>query len=540
MEYEDEYEYDMGSEGYGMSESLPDENEAQKSPFNFFAYDSVFFCSEDQVKKDMEGMMKEFVEGFGLSEGLAFSILLKSKLNMKKAELALQDDISMIPTLAKLDSLYIKASDCPICLDEYQNGSEIYGSNCEHKCCKTCFRGYIEMEIQLNHQLPFKCIQEGCNEFISLETVQSFLSNHLKPKLSKNLLNSIVLNSEKLKFCPGANCDLIIKFNELLKTNKPINIRCNCNTCFCSLCNRDAHLPLSCELYAEWESLNKSGNDIYSDTWIKLRTKKCPQCQTPIEKNKGCMHMTCRTCSHDFCWLCMKDWSKHGSETGGFYRCNMYNPDDEDVKSKSKMASDLERFKFLSERFIQHRNSVEHSQKKKFKMMNEYNEIIKELQLPNDDYLLHSMNLIIDCRRAIAYSYGVAHFLKEPAKLQFFQFLQNQAESFLENLDHDTDKEIKDFVNKEVSNSFLDEYYIWSNNIKIKTQTLKSYFNEIFFELENGLPSVKGGLSLEKSDSLYKVKEDPTNWICPICTLANDLTVDRCDACENQRPENIV
>ena len=28
--------------------------------------------------------------------------------------------------------------------------------------------------------------------------------------------------------------------------------------------------------------------------------------------------------ANEFCWLCLGDWSKHGSATGGFYKCNIY------------------------------------------------------------------------------------------------------------------------------------------------------------------------------------------------------------------------
>ncbi len=97
--------------------------------------------------------------------------------------------------------------------------------------------------------------------------------------------------------------------------------------------------------------------------WIMVNTKQCPKCHRPIEKNQGCMHMTCsqvrpaarawrtrgsRTpasaaargaatgcvraviaprcaasqCKYEFCWLCSGDWKEHGERTGGYYNCN--------------------------------------------------------------------------------------------------------------------------------------------------------------------------------------------------------------------------
>uniref|UniRef100_A0A2N9EMM7 RING-type domain-containing protein n=1 Tax=Fagus sylvatica TaxID=28930 RepID=A0A2N9EMM7_FAGSY len=58
---------------------------------------------------------------------------------------------------------------------------------------------------------------------------------------------------------------------------------------------------------------------------ILANSKPCPKCKRPIEKNQGCMHMTCTPpCKFEFCWLCVGAWADHGERTGGFYACNRY------------------------------------------------------------------------------------------------------------------------------------------------------------------------------------------------------------------------
>lgn len=38
-----------------------------------------------------------------------------------------------------------------------------------------------------------------------------------------------------------------------------------------------------------------------------------------------CASLACRCkCGHQWCYMCKGDWSKHGSHTGGHYKCNIY------------------------------------------------------------------------------------------------------------------------------------------------------------------------------------------------------------------------
>ena len=40
--------------------------------------------------------------------------------------------------------------------------------------------------------------------------------------------------------------------------------------------------------------------------------------------------MTCASCKHEFCWMCMGLWKDHGNASGGYYKCNKF---EEDKKS---------------------------------------------------------------------------------------------------------------------------------------------------------------------------------------------------------------
>jgi hypothetical protein len=63
--------------------------------------------------------------------------------------------------------------------------------------------------------------------------------------------------------------------------------------------------------------------------------KKCPKCGVFMERTQGCNHITCK-CGHQWCFMCKADWSTHGSATGGYFRCNIYEA------SKSKKHVDWE------------------------------------------------------------------------------------------------------------------------------------------------------------------------------------------------------
>jgi len=70
--------------------------------------------------------------------------------------------------------------------------------------------------------------------------------------------------------------------------------------------------PLAqCERLRAWRQ--KEQGESENSQWLYAHTKPCPTCQSPIQKNDGCNHMTCSKCRGEFCWICLGPWASHGT-----------------------------------------------------------------------------------------------------------------------------------------------------------------------------------------------------------------------------------
>jgi hypothetical protein len=56
-------------------------------------------------------------------------------------------------------------------------------------------------------------------------------------------------------------------------------------------------------------------NNTSSKPLLKKIGKRCPKCGIYISKDGGCNHMKCSMCSYEFCWVCLRALSTHGSDS---------------------------------------------------------------------------------------------------------------------------------------------------------------------------------------------------------------------------------
>jgi len=258
---------------------------------------------------------------------------------------------------------------CPICFNDYK-ASGVYTSCCGHNFCRGCCKTYLEMKITDGPECLFaKCMNPECKQLIDENTYKKIVSPELMKSYSNHFLRSFVADNPLVKWCPAPSCTYSIRCE---RRGRQEAVECNCGFRFCFNCcdyNIGDHMPASCIQVERW--LQKASDESENVNWLMANTKRCPQCRAPIEKNGGCMHMSCRKnaggCGYEFCWLCRGNWSEHGQHTGGYYSCNKYDKSDakKDDEKLHDVKTALEEYMFYYHRYQSHHNArkIAHDQK---------------------------------------------------------------------------------------------------------------------------------------------------------------------------------
>ncbi|KAK3801671.1 hypothetical protein RRG08_033858 [Elysia crispata] len=192
-----------------------------------------------------------------------------------------------------------------------------------HVICLACFRQYCSVSLNERrfteherHGYTLPC-PAGCPESYIEESHHFLLLGKENYERYKNFgAEEYVLQNGGM-LCPAPGCGM-----GLFPENGTRLIKCGeCQFESCKDCKKEYHTG-SCH---EVESiiLNGSTNIGISDEmaqracWemqsmnlIEETTKSCPNCRSKTERNGGCMHMVCSRCECEWCWICVKPWTR--------------------------------------------------------------------------------------------------------------------------------------------------------------------------------------------------------------------------------------
>jgi ariadne-1 len=320
---------------------------------------------------------------------------------------------------------------CLICQEELEAGTATVSSlACGHAFCNGCWSTYLELKIQ-EGDIAIGCPQYKCRLRVPEEVVESLCPGEVALRFKAFLRNSYVDDSRTAAWCPHAGCTLAVD------TGEGGFVTCGGGHTFCTACKHpDAHAPAPCALVRQWQI--KCDDDSETMNWLHTHTQDCPQCKSTIEKNGGCNHMTCRSCQHQFCWVCAGPWAAHGDS---YYSCSKY-----DAGAKASKESNVASSRVALERYLHHfHRFMNHDASRKLEASTRARAeaTITALQVANPEaaqwgdvsFVQAGVECAMQCRQVLKWTYVLAFFLedKSPPK-ELFCFAQAELEARTERL----------------------------------------------------------------------------------------------------------
>ncbi|KAL6066785.1 RBR-type E3 ubiquitin transferase [Balamuthia mandrillaris] len=245
------------------------------------------------------------------AEGLALSAAQHWKeWARKKAILRQEEELTMKfleeERLERQREAEEREYSCPICYCDYKIAEMYTLDQCFHRFCFECIGQYLKVKIEEGQVRKIICPDPKCSETITPAEIKHCVSQELFEKFEEFSLQAALNQMPDLRWCPKPGCKNAMIGDE----ENPMMICSNpsCKYSFCFKCKEEWHADATCEQYQQWKIENSEADAKYAE-WVRTNAKPCPKCHCSIEKNGGCNHMTCQQCSHQFCWLCMKDYT---------------------------------------------------------------------------------------------------------------------------------------------------------------------------------------------------------------------------------------
>nr|XP_034967052.1 cullin-9-like [Zootoca vivipara] len=297
---------------------------------------------------------------------------------------------------------------CPVCVNLLSQEENPPVLCCMHYCCKSCWNEYLTTRIEQNLILNCTCPISDCPAQPTTAFIRSIISSkEVIAKYEKALLRGYVECCSNLTWCTNPQgCDQI-----LCKEGLGCGEACSkCSWISCFNCNfPEAHYPASCSHMSQW--MDDGGFyegmtvEAQSKHLAKLISKRCPSCQAQIEKNEGCLHMTCAKCNHGFCWRCLKPWKPTHKD---YYNCSAM---------VSKAARQEKRFQDYNERCTFHHQAREFA----MNLRNRVSTVSDVPQIRSLTFVVDTCKMLEQARKVLAYSCVYSYYNQDTEKIDIME-----------------------------------------------------------------------------------------------------------------------
>lgn len=432
------------------------------------AYEITYKVFEPQdIKKQQDVLIDEVNMILNISKEEAAILLRHFRWNkerliddyMDKGQHQVLEAAGLAQTDAKLPRLEtIPGFVCDICCEEGE-GLESFAIKCGHRYCVDCYRHYLSQKIREEGEAArIQCPADGCNLIIDARSLDLLLTTELTERYHELLNRTYVEDKEILKWCPAPDCENAIECPVKKKDLDRLvpTVACSCGHRFCFGCILNDHQPAPCELVKKW--LKKCADDSETANWISANTKECPKCNSTIEKNGGCNHMTCRKCKHEFCWMCMGLWSEHGTS---WYNCNRFEEksgtEARDAQAKSRVS--LERYLHYYNRYANHEQSARLDKNIFHKTEMKMVQLQKKSKMSwiEVQYLASASQALQTCRQTLMWTYAFAFYLARNNLTEIFEDNQKDLEMAVEALSGMFEKPVEELADSKLKVDIMDK-----------------------------------------------------------------------------------
>ncbi|KAL5606803.1 uncharacterized protein BROUX77_003996 [Berkeleyomyces rouxiae] len=347
---------------------------------------------------------------------------------------------------------------CDICLDD-EEGLESFAMKCKHRFCVNCYRQYLTQKIRGEGEAArIQCPHDGCRRILDAHSLNLLVKGSLRDRYHELLDRTYVEDRDKAKWCPAPDCPNAIECSVKRKDLERVvpSVSCLCGHRFCFGCLLSDHQPAPCDLVKRW--LKKCADDSETANWISAHTKECPQCNSTIEKNGGCNHMTCRKCRYEFCWMCMGPWNEHGTS---WYNCNRYEEksgtDARDAQAKSRVS--LQRYLHYYNRYANHEQSARLDKELAIRIETKMIQLqaASGLSWVEVQYLKSASQAVQTCRETLKWTYAFAYYLTRNNTTEMFEENQKDLEMAVEALSHLFEKPVAQLADSKEKTEIMDK-----------------------------------------------------------------------------------
>uniref|UniRef100_A0A8C7L6J2 Cullin-9 n=1 Tax=Oncorhynchus kisutch TaxID=8019 RepID=A0A8C7L6J2_ONCKI len=370
--------------------------------------------NQEEVRQLMQRTVQQVSGTLSLDLDRAEHLLVHCKWNVDVLIQRYTDDPDSLVLAAGLKGLNPQpppspVASCPVCLISQTGEAEPAPTLCcMHYCCRSCWQEYLTARIEQNLVMNCNCPITDCRA----QPTSQFFFNILTDKdtiakYENALLRGYVECCSNLTWCTNPlGCDQI-----LCKEN--IGSMGTCSKCCwssCFSCNfPEAHYPASCSHMSQW--MDDGGYyegmtmEAQSKHLAKLISKRCPSCQAQIEKNEGCLHMTCAKCNHGFCWRCLKPWKPTHKD---YYNCSAM---------VSKAARQEKKFQDYNERCTFHNQAKDFA----INLESKVSSINEALQMKSLTFVIDACKVLAQARKVLAYSCVYSYYNQDTEKMDVME-----------------------------------------------------------------------------------------------------------------------